>query len=88
MADTHFEQLAKRLATFALGVLDDLERKELDAGGPIHDVEVKLGFTAIRPHIPALAESLLDRIYVEFGNMSIADLMADLNSRKAQRPAP
>ena len=88
MPETHFDQLAKKLATFALGVLDDLERKELDAGGPIHDIEVKLGFTAIRPHVPALCESLLDRVYAEFGSMNVADLMADLNNRKASRSAP
>ena len=91
MAETHFDQLAKKLATFALGVLDDLERKELDAGGPIHDVETKVVFSQIRPHIPGLTESLLDQTGKELATYSVADalkLIASIAERHGMHDAP
>ena len=84
----HTENLCRVLTDDLAAVLAEVKQRELDAGGFVHDIEVKALFDLLDPRVAEIVAALVDRAVTRTENLSAPALFEWLNGILAEKRSP
>ena len=85
MAEHHYENLAERLAEFAGEAFGKLRDNEIEAAGFLRRAAVRAAYDLVHPHIPNLAQELMDYIYRDLSALTLDDLFKAMDGYRSAK---